>query len=145
MTSPMHILDTNILSELMRSRPNNNVLDWLDNQYIDDLYISSITIAEIYLGIALLPDGKRKTALTRAANDTLIDFTDKQLDFTPKAALEYADIVASRTRSGKPISVEDAQIAAIARVNNASVVTRNINDFEAIGVEIINPFNNNLA
>lgn len=141
----MYILDTNILSELMRSRPNDNVLDWLDNQYIEDLYISSITIAEIYLGIALLPEGKRKTALIQAANDTLTDFTDKQLDFTPKAALEYADIVASRTQSGKPISVEDAQIAAIARANNTSVVTRNVNDFEGIKVEIINPFDDNLA
>ena len=139
----MYILDTNILSELMRSRPNNNVLDWLDNQYVDDLYISSITIAEIYLGIALLPDGKRKTALVQAANDTLTDFTDKQLDFTPKAALEYADIVASRTQSGKAISIEDAQIAAIARANNASIVTRNVNDFEGIEVEIINPFDDN--
>ena len=137
----MYLLDTNILSELMRLYPNSNVLDWVDNQYTEDLYISSITIAEIFLGIALLPEGKRKNALTLAAKDTLTDFTDKQLDFTPKAALEYADIVATRTRYGRPISIEDAQIAAIARANSASVVTRNVDDFKETGVEIINPFN----
>ena len=141
----MYILDTNILSELMRPCPNNNVLNWLDNQYIEDLYISSISIAEIYLGIALLPEGQRKVALTLAANDALIAFSNKPLDFTQKAAREYADIVASRTRLGRPISVEDAQIAAIVRANNASVVTRNVNDFEAINVTIINPFNDHLV
>ena len=137
----MYLLDTNILSELMRPRPNLDVINWLDNQFANELYISSITIAEIYLGIALLADGKRKKALTLAADATLKDFATNQLDFTKKSALIYADIVSKRTKMGKPISVEDAQIAAITLSNKAVLVTRNINDFDSIdGLDIFNPF-----
>ncbi len=140
MSKTRYLLDTNILSELMRMKPDHHVLDWIDNQLADELYISTITIAEIYLGIALLPEGKRKKALTQAARETMADFADNQLDFTEKSALEYADIVAKRTRAGRPISVEDAQIAAITRENHAIIVTRNINDFDLIGVDRVNPF-----
>lgn len=140
MSKTRYLLDTNILSELMRMKPDHHVLDWIDNQLADELYISTITIAEIYLGIALLPEGKRKKALTQAARETMADFADNQLDFTEKSALEYADIVAKRTRAGRPISVEDAQIAVITRENHAMIVTRNINDFDLIGVDRVNPF-----
>ena len=137
----MYLLDTNILSELMRPRPNLDVINWLDNQFANELYISSITIAEIYLGIALLADGKRKKALTLAADSALNDFTVNQLDFTEKSALIYADIVSKRTKMGRPISVEDAQIAAIALSNKTVLVTRNVNDFDLIdGLNIVNPF-----
>ena len=137
----MYLLDTNILSELMRPRPNMDVVNWLDNQFANELYISSITIAEIHLGIALLADGKRKKALTLAADSALKDFTVNQLDFTEKSALIYADIVSKRTKMGRPISVEDAQIAAIALSNKTVLVTRNINDFDSIdGLDIFNPF-----
>ena len=135
------MLDTNILSEVMRLKPDKTVLHWLDDQFADDLYIASITIAKIHLGIALLPDGKRKKELTLAANYTIKDFASNKLDFTEKSALEYAGIVAERTRADRPISVEDAQIAAIALANNAVLVTRNINDFDLLdGLEVINPF-----
>ena len=140
MSKTRYLLDTNILSELMRMKPDHHVLDWIDNQLADELYISTITIAEIYLGIALLPEGKRKKALTQAARETMADFADNQLGFTEKSALEYADIVAKRTRAGRPISVEDAQIAVITRENHAMIVTRNINDFDLIGVDRVNPF-----
>ena len=137
----MYLLDTNILSELMRINPNQDVIHWLDNQFVDDLAISSITIAEIRLGIALLPEGKRKQALSQAANHMFTDFAKNLRSFEADAAAYYAEIVAKRTKIGRPISVEDAQIAAIARVANAVLVTRNVVDFEKIeGLEVYNPF-----
>ncbi|RTZ66941.1 MAG: VapC toxin family PIN domain ribonuclease [Aquificaceae bacterium] len=137
----MYLLDTNILSELMRPTPNRGVINWLDQQFSNDLYISSITIAEIHLGIALLPDGKRRKTLKLAADLALQDFAENQLDFSEQSAIEYANIVAKRTKGGRPINVEDAQIASIALVNKANLVTRNVNDFDLIdGLNIINPF-----
>ena len=137
----MYLLDTNILSELMRPQPNRGVVNWLDNQFTNELYISTITIAEIHLGIALLPEGKRKKTLLLAGEFTLKSFKSKRLDFTEKTALTYANLVAKRRRLGRPISSEDAQIAAISLSNNAVLVTRNVNDFDLIdGLEILNPF-----
>lgn len=125
----------------MRPKPNKAVLNWLDNQFVDDLYISTITIAEIRLGIALLPSGKRQNELMLAADYTVKDFVGNQLDFTEKSAYAYATIVAKRTRIGRPISIEDAQIAAIASANEAILVTRNVNDFDLIEcLEVVNPF-----
>lgn len=137
----MYLLDTNILSELMRKAPNPSVVNWLDEQFVDDLVISSITIAEIKLGIALLPKGKRKNSLAEMAGEMLQEFVDRQYAFDSLAAIEYADIVSNRTRQGRAISTEDAQIASIARAHNAVLVTRNTRDFEMIeALELHNPF-----
>ena len=137
----IYLLDTNILSELMRPKPNQHVINWVDKQLISNLYISSITIAEIQLGIALLPTGKRKNTLIDAANDVLQYFHKYQLNFDGIAAYKYAEIVANCTKIGRPISVEDAQIASIAHVYNATLVTRNTSDFEMIDeLKIYNPF-----
>ena len=116
----------------MREKPNAQVLNWVDQQYIETLYISAITIAEIRLGIALLPDGKRKTNLSLAATETMKDFSNNCMDFDGGSAEKYAEVVAHCTKQGRPISVEDAQIASVALVNNAVLVTRNISDFEVI-------------
>lgn len=137
----MYLLDTNILSELMRSQVNANVINWLDDKLEADLYISSITIAEIKLGIALLPSGKKRNLLAEAAHYVLQEFADRQLDFDAQSAEKYATIVAHCTQSGRPISVEDAQIAAISQVHQCILVTRNIRDFEIIDdLDIYNPF-----
>lgn len=137
----MYLLDTNILSELMRPQPNLDVIQWLDDQLVSELYVSSITIAEIRLGIALLPKGKRQQLLAKAADDMLQDFAGNRLVFDHIAAENYATIVSFCTKSGRPISVEDAQIASIAQANNSLLVTRNIRDFEMIeSLEIYNPF-----
>ena len=137
----MILLDTNILSELMKSTPERKVLEWLNTLPASECYISAITKAEIELGIALLPDGKRKFGLQTAAESMFNEFPDRCLSFDSMAASKYAEIVVGRTRQGRPVSVEDAQIAAIALTHNMSLGTRNTSDFEFIeGLMIINPW-----
>jgi predicted nucleic acid-binding protein len=136
------LLDTNVLSELMRPRPDPGVLKWFDHQPAASLWISAITRAEIELGIALLPSGKRRQALADAA-DVMFreDFNGRCLPFDGQAAGHYAVIVAQRTLLGKPITVEDAQIAAIARSNELTLATRNVKDFAGIeDLVIVNPW-----
>ena len=125
----------------MRQQPDPVVLTWVDAQPVVELAISSVTVAEIRLGIALLPGGKRKRLLAQLADDMLQEFTGRQFAFDSLAAVHYADIVAQRTRSGVVMSTEDAQIAAISRVNDAVLVTRNIKDFQRIeDLRLFNPF-----
>jgi predicted nucleic acid-binding protein len=136
------LLDTNVLSELMRPSPEPRVVQWVDGFIEWDLWISAITVAEIRLGIALLDDGSRKSLLLDLAEQMFQeDFQERCLPFDYQAAVEYALIVAERNRRGRPISVEDAQIAAIAKTANLSLVTRNTKDFTDIpGIEVINPW-----
>ena len=136
------VLDTNVLSELMRVRPAAVVLDWFTQNTGSAMHISAVTQAEILTGIALLPEGKRRTALATAA-DLMFeqDFADHCLAFDAVAARNYALIVSERTRHGHPITIEDAQIAATAMTNALVVATRNAADFKNIaGLEIINPW-----
>jgi predicted nucleic acid-binding protein len=128
----MILLDTNVVSELMKASPNPNVIQWLDDNFATQLFISSITKAEIELGIALLPDGKRKTLLSDAASIMFKEFGTRCLALNCSAAKEYARIVADNTRCGSPISVEDAQIASIALEQNFLLATRNIRDFKKL-------------
>lgn len=138
----MILLDTNVLSELMRPAPSSKVVQWLDSFPQMDLWISAITVAEIRLGIALLPDGKRSTLLSGLAERMFQEeFSERCLPFDFSAATEYATIVTARTRQGQPISVEDAQIAAIARSSKLDFATRNTKDFSGIeGLVLINPW-----
>jgi predicted nucleic acid-binding protein len=130
---PGLLLDTNVLSELMRPEPDARVMAWFARQAAATFHTSAITRAEILLGIALLPAGKRRDSLALAAEQMFAeDFAGSCLPFDSAAAAEYALIVAARTRAGKPISTEDAQIAAIALVRQLALVTRNIKDFENI-------------
>ena len=136
------VLDTNVLSELMRDRPAAAVLDWFAQNTGSAMHISAVTQAEILTGIALLPEGKRRTALATAA-DLMFeqDFADHCLAFDAVAARTYALIVFERTRHGHPITTEDAQIAATAMTNELVVATRNTADFKNIdGLEIVNPW-----
>ena len=136
------LLDTNVLSELMRERPDAGVLDWFSRNTRAAMHISSVTQAEILMGIALLPAGKRRMALAAAAEQMFEqDFAGQCLVFDTAAAKHYALIVAARVRQGQPISTEDAQIAAIALASGLSVVTRNIKDFENIDrLVLVNPW-----
>jgi toxin FitB len=138
----MYLLDTNVLSELMRAVPSQAVLNWINGQKANDLFISAITRAEIELGIALLPAGKRRTNLATQAKAMFVeDFAGRCLPFDEKGASLYAALVASRTRQGLPISVEDAQIAAIGLCHRKTLVTRNTTDFENIQeLSLLNPW-----
>lgn len=136
------LLDTNVLSELMREQPAAAVLDWFSQNTGVSMQTSSITQAEILTGIALLPNSKRRTALAVAAEQMFEeDFAGLCLPFDAAAAKTYAVIVATRTQQGQPISTEDAQIAAIALAAGLTVVTRNIKDFDSIeGLLLVNPW-----
>lgn len=137
----MIVLDTNVLSELMRPEPNARVLSWLGEQPAVRVFTTSITQAEILHGILLLPSGKRRQAFEEAARAMFEeDFAGRVLAFGSAAALPYATIACDRRRAGRPISQFDAQIAAIATVNKASVATRNVSDFEGCGIEVIDPW-----
>ena len=138
----MILLDTNVVSEGMRPLPDQQVMRWLDAQPAAELWISAVTVAEIRLGLALLPEGQRKRNLTDRAEAMLReDFGEGCLAFDAAAAAEYAAIVAHRTGLGRPISVEDAQIAAIARAGGLTLATRNTKDFGDIeGLTLVNPW-----
>jgi predicted nucleic acid-binding protein len=137
----MILLDTNILSELMKPKADANVVAWLDTQLDSDLFISAITRAEIELGIALLPDGKRKQRISAAAQRMFEEFTDRSLVFGDVAAVQYGQLVAYRSRLGRPIAVEDAQIVSIALAHGLRLATRNVKDFDEIArLETINPW-----
>jgi len=136
------LLDTNVLSELMRPMPDPNVVRWLDVWLKLDVWISAVTVAEIRLGISLLPAGKRKELLLDLAEQMFQeDFPGRCLPFDCEAAGEYALIVSERNRQGHPISVEDAQIAAIARTAGLALATRNTKDFLKITeLKLVDPW-----
>lgn len=136
------LLDTNVLSELMRSQPAVAVLVWFAQNTTGVMHTSAVTQAEILTGIALLPAGQRRTALATAAEQMFEqDFADNCLAFDAAAAKHYAVLAAARTRQGQPISTEDAQIAAIALAAGLTVATRNTKDFENIeGLTLANPW-----
>jgi len=135
------LLDTNVLSELMKPAPELIVVQWLDAQLDSQVFLPAITKAEIELGIALLPNGKRKDAFTRLAGALFDEFRDRILPFDAGAASCYANLVATARKTGRTISVEDAQIAAITQANRLTLATRNTKDFEFIpDLLIINPW-----
>ncbi|MFN3611347.1 type II toxin-antitoxin system VapC family toxin [Tepidimonas sp.] len=138
----MILLDTNVLSEAMRPQPAEAVLAWLDGQPTEQVWVCSISRAEIALGLALMPASKRQAALAHAAEAMFAqDFAGRCLPFDERAALHYAAIVAQRTRAGRPISTEDVQIAAIARLHGLALATRRVADFEGIdGLAVVNPW-----
>lgn len=138
----MWLLDTNVLSEFMCPHPAPQVVAWLDAQIVAQTYTSAITRTEIELGLALMPVGKRQAVLAQAAQAMFEqDFAGRCLAFDEVAADWYAQIVAARTQEGRPISVEDAQIAAIALAHQLHLVTRNVSDFVGIqGLALLNPW-----
>jgi len=137
----MMILDTNVLLELMRTSPDANVAHWVDQQALDDLGITAVTVAEILYGLDLMTDGRRKADLSgRFALMLERGFSGEVLPFDEVAAVAYARIRGDRSRGGRPISSNDAMIAAIARARGAAVVTRNVADFEDCGIALINPW-----
>ena len=138
----MTILDTNVLSELMRPKPSARVVAWIARQPARELCTTAITEAEIFYGIQLLNRGKRQAALLAAAEAMFSeDFAGRVFGFEGHAARAFAQIAARRRTLGRPISHADAQIASIARVHRAKLATRNLADFEECGVEVVDPWN----
>ena len=138
----MIILDTNVVSELLLVLPNPLVLQWIEKQSPPALHTTAVTEAELRLGAAILPLGKRKTHLTKLIEDTLReDFPERILSFDSAAAVLYADICAHRRALGRSISQFDAQIAAICKARGATLATRNVAYFADIGLKLINPWN----
>jgi len=138
----MILLDTNVISELMRVEPAQIVLDWFGKHDAGDLFISAVTEAELRTGVAILPDGQRRDRL-QLAIDAMIDqdFQGRVLPFDSLAAKAYAEIAAQRRATGRPIAEADCQIAGIARATDAPIATRNVKDFDGCGVRVINPWN----
>jgi len=136
------LLDTNVLSELMRASPAPQVLDWFAGHSANQMHTSAVTHAEVLAGIALLPVGKRRDAIARAASQIFEeDFFGRCLDFGGLAVGHYAVARAQRQRAGRPIDTADAQIAAIALAAQLTLVTRNTKDFEGIeGLDVFNPW-----
>jgi len=137
----MIILDTNVISEIMKPNPSLNVTTWIDNQDASGLFISTITIAEICYGLNALPEGNRRDILETAFNKTITEaFEYNILSFDEACAHVYGKIMANRKKIGRPMGILDGQIAATACAHGFSVATRNVSDFSDCGVDLINPF-----
>jgi predicted nucleic acid-binding protein len=137
----MFVLDTNVISELMRPTPDPKVFAWTAAQLRSELFTTSITRAEILYGIAVLPAGKRRDALTDAATAMFDeDLSGRILSFDAAAAAHYAEIATHRRRSGTPIDAFDALIAATALAAGAAIVTRDTDGFSGCGITVINPW-----
>jgi len=136
------ILDTNVLSELMRPKPSPRVVAWVAKQSGTELFTTAITETEIFYGIELLAKGKRREELLEAAEAMFAeDLAGRIFSFESDAARDFSRIAAQRRALGRPISHADAQIAAIAQVRRAKLATRNVADFRDCGLDVVDPWN----
>ena len=137
----MIILDTNVLSALMRRVPEASVVAWVDRQPSESVWITSITLFEARLGLALLPAGRRQQTLEAAFAQLLEDdLENRVLDFDSTAATEAASLAAERQKAGRPVDIRDTQIAGIALARRATLVTRNVRHFADLKVLIVDPW-----
>ena len=137
----MIILDTNVLSALMRTTPEAPVVAWLDHQPAESVWITSITLFEARLGLALLPAGRRRQTLEAAFARLLEeDLENRVLDFDSAAATEAASTAAERQKAGRPVDMRDTQIAGIALARRATLATRNLRHFLDLKVPVVNPW-----
>lgn len=136
----MIVLDTNVVSEAMRPRPNPGVMQWLDDQVADSVFLSSVTLAELRFGIGVLSGGRRKNQLKTVLSGLLDLFDERVLAFDVEAADRYAAIAVKAREAGRGLSTPDGYIAAIADSRGMSVATRDTSPFEAAGVAVINPW-----
>lgn len=137
----MIVLDTNVLSALMRTRPEAPVVEWLDHQPADSIWLTSISVFEARFGLALLPKGKRRTALERAFEQLLTeDLAGRVLTLDETAAVTAAQIAAERQRAGRAIDLRDTLIAGIAQARRATIATRNVRHFAGLDVPVVDPW-----
>lgn len=137
----MIVLDTNVISEALRPQPDPGVVAWLES-LTGEIAITTVTLAELLAGVRRLPPGRRKTALVASVDAALQPYRDTRaiLAFDDNVADHYADIVVARERSGSPISMADAQIAAICRTHRTSCATGNTKDFADTGIDLMDPW-----
>ncbi len=137
----MILLDTNVVSEVMKVQPAIAVIGWLNAQSSDKLFVSAITIGEIAYGLRILSDGQRRSGLRdRFERFVARAFDQRVLGYDERAARIYGELMGERKELGRPMSIPDGQIAAIARRDHLAVATRNVVDFEGYGIEVFNPF-----
>ena len=137
----MIVLDTNVVSELLRPNPMPQVVTWVDAQAADDLWLCSVVLAELLYGVERLPQGRKREALSQALRDVVeLDFDARVLPFDADCAATYATLIGARERAGRPIHQADAQIAAICRTFGARLATRKVKDFEGLDLALINPW-----
>ncbi|MDR3658294.1 MAG: type II toxin-antitoxin system VapC family toxin [Mycobacterium sp.] len=137
----MILLDTNVLSALMRREPDRTVVAWLDDQPGESIWTTTITILEVRTGIELLEQGRRRRQLEQAFGELLTeDLGGRVQPFDQPAALAAASIAAARQRAGRPVEIRDVQIAGIATARRATLATRNTRHFDAVGVNVVDPW-----
>lgn len=136
----MILLDTNVVSETMKPKPDANVLAWLDRQAAETLYLASVTLAELLFGVAVLPDGKRKSRLAAAIDDLIGLYAGRVLPFDADAARRYALLAAVARQKGEGFPMPDGYIAAIAASHGYIVASRDAAAFESVGLKVINPW-----
>ena len=137
----MILLDTNVLSEQFRAKPDERVLTWLNEQPLETLYLSAMTVAEIRAGVSLMPNGKRKKLLSESVEKKLLPlFAGRVLPFDISCTRAYADVLATAKTVGSGIAAADAVIAATAHDGGFMVATRDTSPFEAAGLRVINPW-----
>lgn len=137
----MIVLDTNVISEQFRAAPDRAVIDWLNRQPMETLYLTAMTVAELRAGVALMPVGKRRTVLSDSIEHQLLPlFVNRVLQFDMACTRAYADVLATTRKAGSGIETADAVIAAIALNGGFSVATRDESPFLATGVKVINPW-----
>ena len=138
----MIVLDTNVVSELVRQTPNRSVVEWVDQHDSSDLVITALTAAELRAGVAVLPEGRRKAELGIRIESLVVEtFAGYVLAFDVDSAAHYAEVLAVRTDGGRPISTFDAQIAAVCRQYGSVLATRNTTDFTDAGIPLVDPWN----
>ena len=136
----MILVDTNVISEALKPRPNDTVMRWLEGQKAETLYLSSVSLAESLVGIAVLPEGKRKRKLRSGLDRQLKRFGDRILPFNGEAARCYSELYLLARQAGRGFPTPDAYIAAIAAVRGFAVATRDVAPYTVVGVRVINPW-----
>ncbi|MCC7128619.1 MAG: type II toxin-antitoxin system VapC family toxin [Microbacteriaceae bacterium] len=136
----MIVLDTNVISEAMRPKPDPKVIDWLNSQLATSLYLPSVTLAELLFGIGILPEGSRKNRLARALDQLVALFADRVLPFDRDAARRYAEMAVAARSLGRPLPTSDGYVAATAAARGFAVATRNTQHFTDTGVDLIDPW-----
>jgi predicted nucleic acid-binding protein len=136
----MIVLDTNVVSEPTKAKPDLVVRAWLDAQAIETLFLTSVSVAELLFGIEAMPQGKRRRQLGQATDDTLQDFAGRILPFDEQAARHYANMALTARKAGLGFPVPDGYIAAIAASRKFAIATRDTTPFAAVGLKVINPW-----